>query len=53
MPVATPVTTPPLLTVAFDGTVLLHVPPGVPSTNVVVAPGHTDVVPEIDPPDVG
>ena len=40
-PVDTPVTTPPVPTVAIEGTVLLHTPPAVASDNVVVVPIHT------------
>ena len=47
LPKATPVTTPPLLTVAIAVLPLLQVPPGVASANVVVEPIHTDEAPVI------
>ena len=43
----TPVTTPPLETVA-QGEELLHVPPLVVPINVMVEPTHTEVEPDID-----
>jgi len=48
VPDVTPLTTPvvePM--VATEVLVLLHVPPDVPSVNVVVLPAQTEVVPEI------
>ena len=45
MPDATPLTTPPLLTVAATVLLLLHSPPVVPSVRVVVDPPHTMAVP--------
>ena len=51
VPEATPVTTPEALTVAADVLLLLHTPPPVASLIVVVAPGHTVVVPVMDPAD--
>ncbi len=47
VPAKIPVTTPLEFTVANDGLLLLHVPDGVPSLNVVVRPTHTLVVPVI------
>ena len=44
-PAATPVTTPPPVTVAVPGAPLLQVPPGVISARVVVAPTHTETGP--------
>ena len=46
VPFATPVTTPPT-TLATPGLLLLHVPPVVLSVKVVVAPTHTESVPNI------
>ncbi len=46
VPGAMPVTTPPEM-VATDGVELLHVPPGVGSDKVIVAPAHNDVAPAI------
>ncbi len=46
MPADTPVTTPPLVTVAMLVLPLLHTPP-VPAVSVVVPPGQTDAVPVI------
>ena len=48
VPADTPVTIPVrLATVAFDGLLLLHVPPVAVFDNVVVNPAHTDDVPDI------
>ena len=46
VPAATPVTTPPL-TVAFEESDVLQVPPVTDSVNVVVEPAQTEAVPEI------
>ena len=48
VPAVIPVTTPvPEPTVATLALLLLHIPPVVRQLKVVVAPAHTDVVPEI------
>ena len=47
MPVFTPVTMPEVPTVATVVLLLLHMPPGVLLASVVVAPGHTFIVPVI------
>ncbi len=47
VPLAIPVTTPELFTVATPGELLLQVPPGVALLNVVVVAGHTMAVPVI------
>ena len=50
MPADKPLTTPPVLTVAKDVLLLLHVPPVVVSESVIVEPVHTTVpVPVIVP----
>ena len=51
MPVATPVTTPALLTVASAALLLLQVPPVVASVSVMVAPVHTIAGPVMVPAD--
>jgi hypothetical protein len=38
VPAAIPLTTPEPVTLAVDGALLLHVPPGVPADSIVVAP---------------
>lgn len=48
MPLATPVTTPPV-TVATDKVVLVHVPPDAVALKVVAEPRHICVVPEMLP----
>lgn len=47
VPVATPLTTPELLTVATDGVTLVHAPPDVLLARVTVAPWQTVVLPVI------
>lgn len=48
VPVAIPVTTPVLNPIlAMSASLLVHVPPGVASVNVVVRPRHTFVTPDI------
>lgn len=49
MPFATPLTTPELLTVAMDVTLLLQVPPVTLAESVILADVHTDDTPEIVP----
>src|SRR5215218_86770 len=44
-PAATPLTTPPALTVAMEVLLLAHTPPGVTSAKVVVPPAHTPALP--------
>lgn len=44
-----PVTTPDKLTVAVDGALLLHAPPGVASVRVIEDPAHTEDGPDIGP----
>ena len=51
LPVATPVTTPELLTVATEVLLLLHVPPLTLSVNEVILPTDTVEVPVIVPAD--
>jgi len=46
VPTSTPVTTPPLVTVATAGLFVLHVPPDV-GVNVVVVPGQIEEVPDM------
>jgi hypothetical protein len=48
-PAATPVTTPPAVTVAFAVFELLQAPPETASANVVVPPEHAEAVPVIVP----
>ncbi len=45
VPAVRPVTTPPVLTEATVGAVLLHVPPPDASVSVVLRPEHTEKVP--------
>lgn len=47
LPVATPVTTPPVLTIAVAISLLLHAPPAVASVTLVVKPRHTFPLPVI------
>ena len=47
VPADMPVTRPVEVTVATDGLLLLHVPPGVASVNSVDVPTQVDVLPEI------
>ena len=49
LPVATPVTTPELFTVAIAVLLLLHVPPVAVSDKVTVEPRHTDEGPVMAP----
>ena len=49
VPAATTVTIPVALTVAFEGLLLLHVPPVAVSVNGVVRPVHTEDAPVITP----
>ena len=48
MPEATPLTVPPVPTVATEVLLLVHEPPDVASVRLVVPPAHTAVVPVID-----
>jgi hypothetical protein len=48
-PEATPVTTPPALTVATEELLVVHAPPETPLVSAVVTPTQTEVAPEIVP----
>lgn len=49
IPALTPVTIPPLVTVAIDGNTLLHTPPLGVSTSVIIDPIQTESGPNIGP----
>lgn len=49
VPLLMPVTTPDASTDAFDGLLLVHVPPGTVLVRVVVEPTHTVLLPLIGP----
>jgi hypothetical protein len=52
IPVVTPFTTPPAVTLATAALLLLHVPPGVALVQVVLSPIHIDVDPPVIAPGV-